>query len=66
MMEYSEGRAGPSFQLLINHDDAKREFAYAEKGNASLDAAKQYGFTVASVKSDWKTVFTIERAASAK
>jgi phosphoserine phosphatase len=66
MMQYSKGRLGPSFQLLINHDDAAREFSYAEKDNASLDAAKKYGFTVVSVKSDWKTVFGAGQAASAK
>ena len=59
MMEYSKGRTGPSCQLLINHDDAAREFAYAEKDNFSLDAAKQNGFTVVNIKSDWKTVFVI-------
>ena len=66
MMQYSKGRAGPSFQLLINHDDAAREFAYAEKDNASLNAAKKYGFTVANIKSDWKTVFGTGQAAAAK
>jgi hypothetical protein len=65
MMQYSKGRKGPSFQLLINHDDAAREFAYAEKDNASLDAAKKRGFTVANIKSDWKTVFSFGQAASA-
>lgn len=64
MMEYSKGRDGPSFQLLINHDDAAREFAYAEKNNASLNAAKKYGFTVANIKSDWKTVFGPGQAAA--
>lgn len=57
MMQYSEGRSGPSFQLLINHDDAAREFAYQEKDNFSLSSAQTYGFTVVSMKSDWKTVF---------
>jgi phosphoserine phosphatase len=66
MMQYSKGRKGPSFQLLINHDDAAREFAYAEKDNASLDAAKKYGFTVANIKSDWKTVFAFGKAAASK
>lgn len=66
MMQYSKGRAGPSFQLLINHDDAAREFAYAEKDNASLNAAKKYGFTVANIKSDWKTVFVAGQAAASK
>ena len=66
MMEYSKGRAGPSFQLLINHDDEAREFAYAEKDNFSLDAAKKNGFTVVNIKSDWKTVFVAGRAAVAR
>jgi len=66
MMQYSKGRRGPSFQLLINHDDAAREFAYGEKDNASLNAAKKYGFTVVSIKNDWKTVFGVRQAAAAK
>lgn len=66
MMEYSKGRTGPSLQLLINHDDEAREFAYAEKDNFSLDAAKKNGFTVVSIKSDWKTVFVAGRAAVAR
>src|SRR6266542_2503151 len=66
MMQYSKSRRGPSFQLLINHDDAAREFAYGEKDNASLNAAKKYGFAVVSVKNDWKTVFVAGQAAAAK
>jgi phosphoglycolate phosphatase-like HAD superfamily hydrolase len=58
MMRYSKDRAGPSLQLLINHDDAAREFAYAEKNHYSLDAAQRYGFTVVSIKNDWSNVFT--------
>lgn len=56
MMKHSKGRAGPSLQLLVNHDDAEREFAYAEKDSLSLDAAWRLGFTVVSTKRDWKTV----------
>ena len=66
MMEYSKGCRGPSFQLLVNHDDAEREFAYAEKDNASLYAAKHYDFTVVNIKSDWKTVFVRGRPAANK
>ncbi len=66
MMEYSKGRTGPSFQLLINHDDEAREFAYAEKDNFSLDAAKKNGFTVVNIKSDWKTIFVAAKAAAAR
>jgi hypothetical protein len=57
MLVYSQGRDGPSFQLLVNHDDAGREFAYAEDDNASLKAAKRNGWTVASMKNDWKEIF---------
>jgi phosphoserine phosphatase len=60
MMEYSRGRGGPSLQLLINHDDAAREFAYAEKDGASLAAARQLGFVVVSMRSDWKRIFPQE------
>ena len=66
MMQFSKGRRGPSFQLLINHDDDAREFAYGEKDNASLNAAKRYGFKVASMKNDWKTVFVSPQAATTK
>jgi phosphoserine phosphatase len=57
MMEYSRGRGRPSLQLLINHDDAVREFAYGEKDDASLAAARRFGFVVVSMKEDWKLVF---------
>jgi phosphoserine phosphatase len=56
MMRYSKDRQGPSFQLLVNHNDAAREFAYAEKDNYSLDAAKKYGFAVVDMQRDWATI----------
>ncbi|RKG99410.1 haloacid dehalogenase-like hydrolase [Corallococcus sp. CA053C] len=57
MLGASRQRRGPSFQLLIHHDDAAREFAYEEKDGASLRAAKEGGWTVVSMRDDWKTVF---------
>jgi phosphoserine phosphatase len=57
MMRYSKDRQGPSFQLLINHDDAEREFSYGEKNGYSLDAAKRFGFAVVSMKNDWSKIF---------
>jgi hypothetical protein len=66
MMQYSKSRRGPSFQLLINHGAVAREFAYGKKNNASLNAAKKYGFTVVNIKSAWKTVFGVGQAAAAK
>jgi hypothetical protein len=57
MLTYSQGRPGASFQLLINHDDAQREFAYSEPDNASLNAAQSNGWHIVSIQKDWKTVF---------
>ena len=57
MLGASQARRGPSFQLLLHHDDAAREFAYEEKDGASLRAAKEGGWTVVSMSNDWKTVF---------
>ena len=57
MMRYAMDRGGPSFALLVNHDDATREFVYAEKNGDSLAAAARYHFRVVSMKNDWKTVF---------
>ncbi|NJK37345.1 MAG: haloacid dehalogenase-like hydrolase [Oscillatoriales cyanobacterium RM2_1_1] len=60
MLTYSQERSGPSFQLIVNHDDTEREFAYGEPDNASLDAAKTKNWQVANIKRDWKTVFAYQ------
>jgi phosphoserine phosphatase len=57
MLTYSQSAPYPSLQLLINHDDGDREFAYSEPDNASLTAARQYGWQVVSMKNDWRTIF---------
>jgi phosphoglycolate phosphatase-like HAD superfamily hydrolase len=45
------------FALLVKHDDEQREFAYTNGAEKSLTKAKELGWTVASMKSDWSTVF---------
>jgi phosphoserine phosphatase len=45
------------FGLLVHHDDAKREYAYDNGAEKALAAAKDKGWTVVSMKNDWKTVF---------
>lgn len=45
------------FGLLINHDDADREYAYTDAAERSLTEAGQLGWTVVSMKHDWTTVF---------
>ncbi len=45
------------FALLVNHDDEEREFGYTKGAEKSLAKAKELGWTVVSMKNDWKTVF---------
>jgi len=56
-LRYSSEGPLPSLQLLVNHDDADREAAYAEPKGESLAAAKKFNWHVVSVKNDWKQVF---------
>jgi phosphoserine phosphatase len=45
------------FALLVNHDDADREYAYTASAEASQSKARQLGWTVVSMKDDWSTVY---------
>ncbi|MHA4846686.1 HAD family hydrolase [Flavitalea antarctica] len=58
MLRYSSGSKYPSFQLMVNHDDEAREFAYREKNDASINAAKKNNWYIVSMKNDWKTIFS--------
>jgi phosphoglycolate phosphatase-like HAD superfamily hydrolase len=51
------------FALLINHDDAQREFAYTTAAEKALVEAEQLGWTVVSMRNDWTTVFKTGGAA---
>lgn len=63
MLEYSAASARPSLQVLVRHDDAMREYAYDRaskigKLDKALDEAQTRGWTIVSMKSDWRTIFT--------
>ncbi len=62
MLQYSASSARPNLQILVHHDDAVREYAYDRQSkigrlDKALDEAQARGWTVVSMKSDWKTVF---------
>ena len=57
MLKYSQSSKYHSFQMIVNHDDSTREFAYQEKDSASLKAAVKNNWHVISMKNDWKQVF---------
>jgi hypothetical protein len=51
----------PALRLLINHDDAEREFAYATGAEDALARAGADGWTVVSVRDDRATVYADAR-----
>ncbi len=61
MLQYCQGSKYKSLQLIINHDDATREYAYAEANRASLNAAEKYRWNIVSMNDDWQRVFAFEK-----
>ena len=57
MLMYSGRPGAAALRLLVLHDDAEREFDYTAGAERALEHAKQYGWTVVSMKNDWTTVF---------
>jgi hypothetical protein len=66
MLERTTSAPGARLGLLVHHDDAEREFAYDRKSHVGkldrgLNEAGARGWTLVSMKNDWKTVFGAER-----
>ena len=63
MLEYATTGEHPSLAIVIDHDDAEREYAYAGKSvtnpdaEAIADTAARFGWTVVSMRDDWARVF---------
>ncbi len=57
MLRYTSHQSRPSLNLLVNHDDGDREFAYASGAEEALSQAAQHGWPVISIKNDWAEVF---------
>jgi phosphoserine phosphatase len=66
MLEYAQAGEGARLMVLVHHDDAAREYAYGPESkvgtfsDALMAEAKQRGWTVVSMKNDWKRVFSFE------
>ena len=65
MLQYTAAGSGARFCLYVHHDDAEREYAYDRKDalarlDQGLDEAAAKGWTVVSMKNDWKQVFPFE------
>jgi hypothetical protein len=73
MLEYTQGGSGARFMALVLHDDAAREYSYGPALGlpdvklgaftpALYDQTKKEGWTVVSMKDDWKQVFASEQS----
>ena len=57
------GGNGARLMILVHHDDAEREYAYGAESkigtfsDALMTEAKKKGWTVVSMKEDWKASF---------
>ena len=56
MLEFASG-AATFLDLLILHDDAQHEYSYVAGAERAIDRASREGWTIVSVKNDWRTVF---------
>jgi phosphoserine phosphatase len=57
MLQFAGGKGRPALRLLLLHDDNAREFDYVAGAERSLQLAKAKGWTVVSMKNDWKSMF---------
>ncbi len=71
MCEYTKAGEGARLTMLVLHDDGEREYAYGPAQGLPdtkvgtftqelYDEAKKDGWTIVSMKSDWKRVFAFE------
>jgi phosphoserine phosphatase len=66
MLEWTAAGNGARFMGLVHHTDAEREWAYDRNSHVgrldkALDEATRRGWTVASMKTDWKVIFPFEK-----
>jgi len=72
MLEWTGAGDGARLMMLVLHDDAEREYAYGPANGlpdtrvgtftqSLMDEAKQRGWTVISMKNDWKQVLATEQ-----
>jgi hypothetical protein len=62
MLQYTDSGKGAHLEMLVLHDDARREYAYTCDTKVGrlckgLALAKERGWLLISMKNDWKTIF---------
>ncbi len=63
MLDHLAHASNPTLPLLINHDDAEREYAYQSVAGSFTDdedivaVGRKSGWQIVSMKDDWSTIF---------
>jgi hypothetical protein len=71
MLEYTKAGDGARLSMIVLHDDARREYDYGPAQGlpdtkvgtftqALYDEAKKDGWTIISMKDDWKRIFAFD------
>ncbi len=66
MLEWTDSGDGARLMMLVHHDDAARAWAYGPDSkigtfsDSLMTEADKRGWTVISMKDDWKTIFAYE------
>jgi phosphoserine phosphatase len=60
MLEYAQRKGHQTLRLLVNHDDAVRETVYTAGAEKAMQEAADKGWSVISMKDDWKQVFSFQ------
>jgi hypothetical protein len=66
MLEWTTAAPGARLALIVHHDDPGREFAYDRKSavgrlDRGLDEGPKRGWTIVSMKNDWRSVYPPNR-----
>jgi len=72
MLEWTQAGDGARLMMLVRHDDGTREYAYGPAGGlpdtkvgtfseALMAEANKSGWTVISMKNDWKRIFPFDK-----
>jgi phosphoglycolate phosphatase-like HAD superfamily hydrolase len=67
MLQWTAAGSGKRFMGLVHHTDAKREWAYDRQSqigrlDKALDEAKQRGWTIVDMASEWRRIYPFESA----
>ena len=66
MLEYTDSGKDAHIEMMVHHDDAKREYAYGCDTKIGrlckgIDLAKERGWHLISMKNEWARIFAFEK-----